>query len=319
MKAKKNKKTGIIVFSIIVILALGIVSLYLFQGFSLNTESSSYSRNDFIATIHIEGTIQNNNATYNQEWLINTIKNLKNNPKNIGIALFINSPGGGVYESDEVYFALQDYKTAEKEVYAYLGPIAASGGYYISCAADKIYANRNTLTGSIGVIAGQSFDMTELLYDIGIESETFYAGRNKNMLNFNAPVTNEQREIMQGIADECYKQFVGIVANQRKLPYDKVLELADGRIYTAYQSIQNGLIDKIDSWENMIDDFKDELDSPDCKVKNFKIKQKQTFFDMIINAKNNASDKEIAAKLGLPLEIYKEITNPISYPAYIYK
>ena len=183
MKTNK-KKTGIIVFSIILILALGIVALYFFQGRAKKDPSVKFSSSEFIAAIYVEGVIENKNASYNQEWLLTTIDNLKNNSKNVGIALFINSPGGGVYQSDEVYLALQDYKTANKKVYAYMGSLAASGGYYISCAAEKIYANRNTLTGSIGVIAGQSFDMTELMYNIGIESETFFAGRNKNMLNW---------------------------------------------------------------------------------------------------------------------------------------
>ena len=318
MKTNK-KKTGIIVFSIILILALGIVALYFFQGRTKKDPSAKFSSSEFIAAIYVEGVIENKNSSYNQEWLLTTIDNLKNNSKNVGIALFINSPGGGVYQSDEVYLALQDYKTANKKVYAYMGSLAASGGYYISCAAEKIYANRNTLTGSIGVIAGQSFDMTELMYNIGIESETFYAGRNKNMLNFNQPVTQEQREIMQGIADECYKQFVGIVSTQRKLPSEKVLELADGRIYTAYQALQNGLIDKIDSWENMIEDLRDDLENPECKVKTFQVIQKQSFLDKLLTSQAEANNTKIAAQLGIPLNIYKELSEPIPYPAYLYK
>ena len=157
------------------------------------------------------------------------------------------------------------------------------------------------------------------MYNIGIESETFYAGRNKNMLNFNQPVTQEQREIMQGIADECYKQFVGIVSTQRKLPSEKVLELADGRIYTAYQALQNGLIDKIDSWENMIEDLRDDLENPECKVKTFQVIQKQSFLDKLLTSQSEANNTKIAAQLGIPLNIYKELSEPIPYPAYLYK
>ena len=98
--------------------------------------------------------------------------------------------------------ALQDYKSTGKKVYAYLGSMAASGGYYIACASDKIFANRNTLTGSIGVIAGQFIDITEFLEDHGIHYETVHAGRNKNMGNYNEPLNEEQRQIMQSIADE---------------------------------------------------------------------------------------------------------------------
>ena len=86
----------------------------------------------------------------------------------MGIAVFIDSPGGTVYEADEAYLALQDYKTTGKPVYVYQGKLAASGGYYISCAAKKIYANRNSLTGSIGVISGSSYDLTGLFEKLGI-------------------------------------------------------------------------------------------------------------------------------------------------------
>ena len=131
--------------------------------------------------------------------------------------------------------------------------------------------------------------------------------------------TQEQREIMQGIADECYKQFVGIVSTQRKLPSEKVLELADGRIYTAYQALQNGLIDKIDSWENMIEDLRDDLQNPECKVKTFQVIQKQTFLDKLLTLQSEANNTKIAAQIGIPLSVYKELSDPIPYPAYLYK
>jgi len=208
-------------------------------------------KKNYIAVLHIEGVIQKEGKTYNQKWILDTIKNLKKDEKNKGILLFINSPGGTVYESDETYLSLIDYKNSTgKPVYAYFGSLAASGGYYIASAADYIFANRNTLTGSIGVIAGQSVDATELMEKIGIKSKTFTAGRNKNMLNYNNPLTEEQEQIMQSIADDAYEQFTGIVATARNMSIEEVKKLADGRIYTANQALKNGLIDEIDSLEN---------------------------------------------------------------------
>ena len=258
----KNKKSGLIV--LIIIIAITVLSCILNavrespnnrtmpRSNDTNETIVKARKNGYIAALHIEGIISNANATYNQEWILNTIARLKNDKRNRGIALFLDTPGGAIYETDEVYLALQDYKTTDRPVYAYQAEMAASGGYYISCAANKIYANRNTLTGAIGVICGASVDMTGLMESLGIKTKTFHSGRNKTMLSYNEPLTNEQQEIMQGISDECYEQFISIVASCRNIPMDTVKHIADGRIYTAKQALSNGLIDAIDSWENML-------------------------------------------------------------------
>ncbi len=265
---KRNTKHGIIVFIIIALIALfsAVTSFIPGKKNKNHTENSNpemqfisnnKKKDGYIAALKIQGVIQEANISYNQEWLLETIKSLKEDKRNIGLALFIDSPGGAVYQADEAYLALQDYKTSGKPVWAYQGSLAASGGYYISCAADKIFANRNTLTGSIGVITGSSYDLTGLFDKIGIKSETIHAGKNKNMFNMNEPVTEEQREIMQSLADECYEQFTGIVAMSRNIPVIEVKKLADGRIYSAGQALKNGLIDGIDSWDGMIKQMKD--------------------------------------------------------------
>lgn len=251
------------------------------QDVKKTNQKKNKNNSEFIAAIYIEGEIEELNYTYDQKWLLNTIKELKEDEKNLGIALFINSPGGAVYEADEVYLALKDYKKEGKKIYTYMGALAASGGYYISCASNKIYANRNTLTGSIGVISGQVLDATDMMDKIGLKSETIHAGRNKNMGNFNEPISDEQRAILQEIADECYDQFTGIVADDRKIPLDKVKELADGRIYTAKQALELKLIDKIDSWDNMISDFKkNELNKEECEVIDYKVNRQRSLSDL---------------------------------------
>ena len=226
-------------------------------------KDSSIKRNlkkPYVAVIYITGVISEENKTYNQKWLLKKIKSAKNDPNNRGILLKIDSPGGTVYESDEAYLALMDYKESTKRpVFAYFGSLAASGGYYIGCSADKIFANRNTLTGSIGVIAGGSLDATGLLDKIGVKMTTITAGRNKNMGNYNAPLTEEQRAIMQSIADEAYEQFTGIVADSRKMSISEIKKLADGRIYTAAQAQKNGLVDEICSFENAKESIKKSL------------------------------------------------------------
>lgn len=318
----KKRKTGIIVLIVVIALALlcALASTALlitgkknFNGEKPNKHFNSNKKDGYIATLYIEGTIQDKNETYNQEWLLKTIKDLKKDSLNKGIAIFINSPGGTVYEADEIYLALQDYKTKAKPIYVYQGQIAASGGYYISCAGNKIYANRNTLTGSIGVISASTFDMTDFLSNLGIKSSTIHSGKNKNMGNFNEPLSEEQKQILQSIADECYKQFTDIVAMRRNIPINDVKKLADGRIYTAKQALHNNLIDSIDSWENMLNDMKnDEFEGKDLKLVEFRYKREKSFKDYIFG-KTFKEQNDVCASIEKLFSNQK-----IQYPAYLY-
>ena len=209
---KNSKKTGFTVLIIVIAVSVVLGALNILDNSSVlkNKPKQKHEikkifkneKNGYIAKLDITGVIQDANRTYNQEWLISTIKQLKEDSNNKAIALFINSPGGAVYEADEAYLALQDYKTSGKKIYAYQSKLAASGGYYISCAANKIYANRNTLTGSIGVISGSSFDMTELLSKIGIKSTTIHSGRNKTMFNYNEPLIRDRWQHGAGVLVE---------------------------------------------------------------------------------------------------------------------
>ena len=333
----KSAKSGIAVF-IIILLIGGLCIGYSFYSKKNNTtnkvdssnatgnpngvSSQQYSKNsgkEFIAALYVEGTIEDANSTYNQKWLLSAINTLARDPYNVGIAMYVNSPGGGVYQADEVYLALKDYKQKNKKLYVYMGPMAASGGYYISCPADKIYANRNTLTGSIGVIAGQLIDATELLENIGITIEAIHSGRNKLMGNFYETITQEQEEILQSVSDECYEQFVSIVAHERSMNIKKVKELADGRIYTASQAVQYNLIDGIRTWDNMIDELRNEVMLPGCKVVTYRYEHKQTFRESLLGMISNIQNKEAASKLGLPLSVMDDLQGFNSYPAYLYR
>jgi protease IV len=276
----------------------------------------------YIAALFIEGTIEDENKAYSQKWLLDTIDTLSSDTKNKAIMLFINSPGGGVYQADEVYLALVNYKkTTGRPVYAYLGPLAASGGYYIACAADSICANRNTLTGSIGVIAGQSIDMTGLLNKIGVKATTITAGKNKNMFNFNEPLSPEQKAIMQSVADDAYDQFTGIVAESRKMDISSVKTLADGRIYTAHQAVSNGLIDRICSWDDAIATLEhDMLNGTRMETETFRYDQKETLYDLLLGAATKIHGLTAGTPLLSPLErtALEHAVPDIPYPAYYY-
>lgn len=201
---------------------------------------------DVIDTIYVQGTIAEGEMDYNHAWTINHINKLMYDEQNKGIFLYVNSPGGGIYESDELYLKLKEYKeVTQRPVYAYMAQTAASGGLYVCMAADKIYANRMTMTGSIGVIMSMT-DTTGLQELLGIKTENIVSGKNKAMGN---PLTDEQRQILQTMIDESYNIFVDVVAENRNLTQEKVKELADGRIYSALQAKDLKLIDEVGTVE----------------------------------------------------------------------
>lgn len=218
---------------------------------------------DSFAVISVVGTIQNtsgdelglNQPSYHHNATLNYVENLQYDRSNKGIFLYFDTGGGGVYESDELYRALMEYKEATgRPIYAFFGPTAVSGGYYIAMAADYISADRNTTTGSIGVI--MSYTNVKGLYDkLGLKSVYITSGRNKSMGASDLDLTDEQRAIYQGVVDEAYDQFVGIVCEGRGMPETTVRKLADGRIYTAKQALANGLIDEVTTLDEALDAF----------------------------------------------------------------
>ncbi len=270
-----------------------------------------------IAKIIIEGTIQKENATYNQKWLLETIKNLTERKDFAGIFLYINSPGGGVYESDEVYEALLKYKEkTQKKVYAYLSSVAASGGYYIACAADKIIANRNCLTGSIGVIAAQFLDVSKLLKKYEIRASIIHSGKNKAMGSPIEPYTQEQIKIMQTVSDECYDQFTKIVAKSRNLALEEVKSLADGRVYTARQALDNGLVDEVLSFDDAVKSFcrnvlNDEESEPN--IKEFKPKEKRNLVKMLTGTSSKLGKSEELSEILQTLGLQTKLPFPAYY------
>ena len=283
----------------------------------LGKKENKFPKNEYIAKLFIKGVISEANDSYNQEWILSTIKDLQEDMNNRGIVLVINSPGGGVYQADEVFLALEKYKKeTERPVYAYFTSLAASGGYYVGCAADYIMANRNSLTGSIGVIAGQFTDLTGLMEKWGVKSTTIHAGRNKLMGNFNEPMTQEQREIMQSIADECYEQFTDIVAESRGLSKEEVYKLADGRIYTASQAKEASLINSIGTLDKLIETMqRKEFDFAEYETADFSYQKEDSIYSLIMG-----SAKEFKkASLGIPDAVMEVLEPQIEFPAYYYK
>ena len=342
----KTSKAGIVFFIIALILSVGVgvfEIVYSIKHPSENSISISNSKelfqnnqafsfpfrknevtvtkvpkSEYIAKLVIAGTIEKENMTYNQQWLLSTVKKLQKDSKNKGIILFIDSPGGTVYEADELYLALQKYKEETKRpVYAYFGSLAASGGYYIGCSADYIMANRNTITGSIGVISGQFVDITKLMEKYGVKVTTIHSGKNKAMGSLGSSVTDEQIAIMQAISDECYEQFTNIVSKARNIPLSDVKKLADGRVYTAKQAVQNKLIDSTGDFDLCKEIMCSKcFENKQIEAVTFEYKRAQTFYDYFMNAASTL--KGIKTNSELPNVIEEALTEKIKFPAYYY-
>lgn len=208
-----------------------------------------------IQKISIEGEIgAEMTNTYSRASIINQIKEAKSNSNVKAILLSVNTPGGGVYETAELY---NELKNSGKDVYVSMKKQATSGGYYVSMAAKKIFANTETTTGSLGVI--MSFvSAQKYLNDHGIKQETIRSGEQKAIGGLLEDLPESTRKIYQEQNKEAYDRFVKAIAQGRNMSEDEARKLADGRTYTGTQAVENKLIDKIGTEEDLINFIKED-------------------------------------------------------------
>jgi protease-4 len=306
-----------IIFFAVIIAAIG----------SLGTKSNeyvspTYSGNDgYVAVLFVEGTIASSQESgllstasgYNHSYLMNTVDRLSGDANNKGILLYIDSPGGEVYATDELYVRLMNYKKITgRPVYAYCASMAASGGYYLAACADKILMNRNCTTGSIGVTAGTYIDISGFLEKNGIKTTSIYVGKNKTMGSYFDEFTQEQQFIYYGILMETYDQFVNIVAEGRDLSIDETERLADGRIYSPKQALELGLIDAIVGYDEAIQTFRSDMDwSQSTQFLNFRYEPQVGISDLFLLFRG---------KRMTDLETYLSYAeNPVEGFAYYYE
>jgi protease-4 len=167
------------------------------------------------------------------------------------IVLRIDSPGGGVASSQELYDEVRRVRSVGKLVVASMGSVAASGGYYVACVADRIFANAGTVTGSIGVIV-QLANASELLDKVGIESTVITSGPFKDSGNPTRTMRPEEKQVFQALVDDVYQQFIEAVAQGRNLPLEAVRQAADGRIFTGRQAKDLRLVDELGSLHDAV-------------------------------------------------------------------
>ena len=238
---KKNPVLlGLMVFG--VLLSLFLISIWALSYFS-NREESLWG-GEKIAIIEIRGVI------IDPQSVVEKLVKLRKNEKVKAILLRIDSPGGAVGPAQEIYAEVKKAQK-EKKVLVSVGSVAASGGYYIACGADRIMANPGSITGSIGVIV-ESLNVEELLQKLGLKSVVVKSGKVKDMGSPFRPMTDEEKKLLQGVLDSVHDQFIRAVAEGRNLPLEKVRELADGRIFSGEQAKALGLVDELGNFEDAI-------------------------------------------------------------------
>lgn len=234
------------------------------------------SLEDKIVVLDVNGAIMDTGdvssifetAGYNHQAFLRMLDQAGEDEAVKGILVRVNSPGGGVVESAEIHDRITDIqKKYKKPIYISMGSMAASGGYYISAPADKIYASPETLTGSLGVIF-QSLNYSGLAEKYGVTYETVKSGPYKDIMNPTREMTEAERQILQEMINNSYDGFVDVISKGRDLSEARVREIADGRIYDGRQALELGLIDAHGFWHDALEGLK-----KDHKLKNASVVQ----------------------------------------------
>jgi len=213
-----------------------------------NTGSSRVSRStNLIASLEIKGTISDSKG------FIEDLKEYGNRSNVKSVIIRIDSPGGGVAASQEIYEAIKKFRAeSDKKVVVSMASTAASGGYYIACAADTIFANPGTITGSIGVIA-QWYDYSDLLRWAKMQSVVIKSGDLKDSGSGFRPMTDEEKVYFQSLIDDMYGQFVSAVSESRDIPEEDVRRLADGRAFTGREAKEKRLVDELGTFQDAVE------------------------------------------------------------------
>ena len=205
-----------------------------------------------ILVVPIQGVITSGSTYgYDHTLVMESLESALTDPTVKGVVIKVNSPGGGVYESAMVKDKIIEIQQKDIPVYAVFEGMSASGGYYVSAMADKIFASEETLTGSIGVIMS-GYDMSELLSNLGVKPNVIKSAEHKDIMSSTRPMTEEEKGYMQEMINLSYNRFVDLVAEGRNMPREEVLSFADGRIFDGTQAKKLKLIDDIAYYDEVI-------------------------------------------------------------------
>lgn len=227
-----------------------------------------------IVVLDLNGTIQDTGEAsplfvptgYHHQTFMKNLNKAKEDPAVKGIIIRVNTPGGGVVESAQIHDKIVEIqKEAKKPVYISMGSMAASGGYYISAPAEKIFASPETLTGSLGVIM-QGINVSGLAEKYGIKVDTIKSGEHKDIMSPYREMTDEERMILQEMIDHSYDGFVKVIVEGRGLAEEEVRRIADGRVYDGRQAKELNLIDEFGYFEDTVKAMKKDKNLEDAQV-----------------------------------------------------
>ena len=245
---RKNQgcRTGLLIAMLVVfVVGMGTLAIVLFATLARSGSLAITSR-ESIGILDLEGPI------FDVREPLKRLNMYSENASVKAIVVRINSPGGAVAPSQEMFEALKKARRMGKKVVVSMGSVAASGGYYIACAANEIYANPGSLTGSIGVIA--EFPNVEgLMEKVGVRFETIKTGKFKDTGSMFRPMTEAEHELLREMLMDVYDQFVEAVADSRDMPVKEVEEYADGRIFSGRQALEYGFVDALGTESDAID------------------------------------------------------------------
>jgi len=231
---------GALLFFTLTLLAFA----FYFSG-ERSTSSLGFGFNQ-VAVLDLEGVIYDSKDFTEQLKTFGTSSSVK------AVVLRVNSPGGGVAASQEIYEAVKKFRAeSKKRVVVSMASVAASGGYYIACGADRIFANPGSITGSIGVIA-EWYNYGGLLRWAKMEPVVIKSGEMKDAGSPTRPLTEAEKAYFQSLIDSMYGQFVTAVATGRKMDEAVVRRLADGRVFTGQEALRNGLVDEIGTLQDAV-------------------------------------------------------------------
>jgi protease-4 len=243
----RSTRWFLLFLAILAILAVGFSLLFysMIRPGSEDLETTSNGSGGEIAVVELKGVITES------ETIVRQLKRYREDDGIRAILLRVDSPGGGVVASQEIYEEVRKTRDGGMPVVVSMGSLAASGGYYVSCGASLIVANRGTLTGSIGVIS-EFMEFKDALGKLGIDVNTIKAGRLKDAGSPTRKMTDADKEYFQALMDDVHRQFIGVVEDERGLTHDEAVEMADGRVFTGEQALGLGLVDTIGTYEDAI-------------------------------------------------------------------
>ena len=243
----KSTKWFLGILGVLAVLAIvfTVVIIALVSGSSERTETVTVGSGDKVAVVDLKGVIASSDEVVRQ------MKKYKNNSSIRAIVLHIDSPGGGVVASQEMYEEVRAVRDGGKPVIVSMGSLAASGGYYVAVGGSYLVANRGTLTGSVGVIS-EFLQLKDALDKLGIGVKTIKAGKLKDAGSPMRAMNDDDQKYFQALMDDVNRQLIDVVASERQMDVEKVGEIAAGRVFTGEQALQLGLVDTLGTFEDAV-------------------------------------------------------------------